>query len=79
MQPFPGSERPPTLAETQEAQRRLTALGFDTGGVDGRVGNDTRLAARRFQQQVGMKPADGYVGVGLLDRLRAADAGGTQR
>jgi membrane-bound lytic murein transglycosylase B len=81
VQAFPGSERPPTLAETQEVQRRLTALGFDTGGIDGRVGNDTRLAARRFQQQVGMKPADGYVGVGLLERLRAAEAagGGTAR
>ena len=39
VQPFPGSERTPTLAEVQEIQKRLTALGFDTGGTDGRVGN----------------------------------------
>ena len=38
-QPFPGSERTPTLAEVKEIQQRLTAQGFDTGGVDGRVGN----------------------------------------
>jgi lytic murein transglycosylase len=72
VQSFPGSERPPTLAELQEIQRRLTALGYDTGGTDGRVGNATRLAARRFQQEVGMKPADGYTGVTLLEKLRAS-------
>ena len=72
MQAFPGSERAPTLAEVQEIQRRLTALGFDTGGTDGRVGNDTRLAVRNFQRKIGMKPADGYAGVTLLEKLRAA-------
>jgi peptidoglycan lytic transglycosylase B len=71
VQTFPGSERPPTLAEVQEIQRRLTALGLDTGGDDGRVGNATRLAAQRFQRQHAMKPADGYVGVTLLEKLRA--------
>lgn len=73
-QAFPGSERPPTLAETQEIQRRLTTLGFDTGGTDGRVGNATRLAARSFQRAQGVTPADGYVGVRLLEKLRALDA-----
>ena len=53
-QMFPGSERPPALAEVQEIQRRLTGLGFDTGGTDGRVGNDTRLAVRNFQRKIGM-------------------------
>src|SRR5688572_2118913 len=38
---FPGGERPPTLAEIQEIQRRLTALGYDTKGADGRVGSAT--------------------------------------
>ena len=72
MQAFPGSERPPTLAEVQEIQRRLTALGFDTGGIDGRVGNDTRVAVRTFPtQRIGMRPADGYAGVTLLEKLRA--------
>ena len=41
VQQFPGSERAPTLAEVQEIQRRLTALGFDTGGADGRIGTGT--------------------------------------
>src|SRR5438105_8497094 len=39
VQQFPGAERALTLAEVQEVQQRLTALGFDTGGSDGRVGN----------------------------------------
>ena len=69
-QPFPGGERALTLAELQEVQRRLTALGFDTGGVDGRVGRDTMLAVRNFQQKVGLEPADGYAGLKVLARLR---------
>jgi lytic murein transglycosylase len=69
-QKFPGSERAPTLAEVQEIQRRLTAAGFDTGGADGRIGNDTMLAVRNFQRKAGMEPADGYAGVTLLARLR---------
>jgi hypothetical protein len=70
VQKFPGSERAPTLAEVEEIQRRLTALGYDTGGVDGRVGNDTMLAVQSYQRKVGIDPADGYAGVGLLARLR---------
>jgi membrane-bound lytic murein transglycosylase B len=70
IQPFPGSERTPTLAEVQEIQRRLTAAGFDTGGTDGRVGNDTMSAVRNFQKKAGMTPPDGYAGLKLLARLR---------
>jgi membrane-bound lytic murein transglycosylase B len=70
VQSLPGAERTPTLAEVQEIQKRLTSLGFDTGGTDGRVGNDTMLAIRNFQRKVGMQPADGYAGVKLLARLR---------
>lgn len=67
---FPGSEPPPSLAEVQELQRRLTALGFDTGGADGRVGNATSLAVLNYQRKFGIEPADGYAGVKLLARLR---------
>jgi lytic murein transglycosylase len=70
VQKFPDSEPAPTLAEVQEIQRRLTALGYDTGGADGRIGNDTMLAVQNFQRQIGIEPADGYAGVGLLARLR---------
>jgi len=70
VQAFPGSERPPTLAEIQEIQQRLTALGFDTAGTDGRVGLQTMKAAQNFQRKANMQPADGYAGVKLLARLR---------
>ena len=70
MQKFPGSEPAPTQDEIVEIQTRLTALGYDTGGADGRIGNSTTLAVRDFQRKVGIAPADGYPGVRLLDRLR---------
>ncbi|HLG80131.1 MAG TPA: lytic murein transglycosylase [Bradyrhizobium sp.] len=70
IQPFPGSERALTLAEVQEMQTRLTKAGFDTGGTDGRVGNDTMQAVRDFQLKAGISPADGYGGLEVLARLR---------
>jgi lytic murein transglycosylase len=72
VQQFPGGERPPTLEEVKEIQRRLNAHGFKTDGIDGRTGSDTLKAARAFQKKVGMEPADGYVGLKLLARLRQA-------
>jgi lytic murein transglycosylase len=70
IQPFPGSERALTLAEVQEMQTRLTRIGFDTGGTDGRVGNDTMKAIKDFQIKAGLSPADGYGGLKVLARLR---------
>jgi membrane-bound lytic murein transglycosylase B len=70
VQPFPGSERALTLAEVQEMQTRLTRAGFDTGGTDGRVGNDTMQAIRDYQTKVGISPSDGYGGLEVLARLR---------
>jgi len=70
IQPFPGSERALTLAEVQEMQVRLTKAGFDTGGTDGRVGNDTMQAIRDYQTKMGLEPADGYGGLKVLARLR---------
>jgi membrane-bound lytic murein transglycosylase B len=70
IQPFPGSERALTLAEVQEMQTRLTKAGFDTGGTDGRVGNDTMTAIRNYQLKMGIEPADGYGGLTVLARLR---------
>jgi lytic murein transglycosylase len=70
IQPFPGSERALTLAEVQEMQVRLTKAGFDTGGTDGRVGNDTMKAIRDYQTRMSLLPADGYGGLKVLARLR---------
>jgi membrane-bound lytic murein transglycosylase B len=69
-QQFPGGERRPTLEEVQELQTRLTTLGYDTGGVDGRLGSGTLKAVRAFQQKMGISPADGYPGLKVLARAR---------
>jgi membrane-bound lytic murein transglycosylase B len=70
VQQFPGGERPPTLDEVKEIQRRLNQHGFKTDGVDGRTGSDTVKAILAFQKKVGMEPADGYAGLKVLARLR---------
>jgi hypothetical protein len=69
-QQFPGGERAPTLDEVKEIQRRLSELGFKIDDIDGRTGSDTLKAVVAFQKKVGMEPADGYVGLKVLARLR---------
>jgi membrane-bound lytic murein transglycosylase B len=70
VQQFPGGERPPTLDEVKEIQRRLNQHGFKTDGIDGRTGSDTVKAILAFQKKTGMEPADGYAGLKVLARLR---------
>jgi lytic murein transglycosylase len=60
---FPGGERVPTIDEVKEIQGRLNALGYSTGGVDGRTGNDTVKAVLAYEKKVGLEPADGYIGL----------------
>jgi peptidoglycan hydrolase-like protein with peptidoglycan-binding domain len=45
----------------RRAQSRLTAGGFDTGGVDGQFGSQTESGVRVFQQAKGLT-VDGIVG-----------------
>ncbi|WP_147111945.1 lytic murein transglycosylase [Tateyamaria sp. syn59] len=72
-QPFrgdwPRGDRALTYSERKEMQRRLTAAGFSTQGIDGRIGPKTLDAVRAFQQSQGLA-ADGYASLGLLNRLR---------
>ena len=70
VQPFPGSERAPTLAEVQEMQKRLTAAGFDTGGTDGRVGNMTMAGGAQFPAEGGAGAGGRLSGLKLLAKLR---------
>jgi lytic murein transglycosylase len=69
-QPWPTEEVPLTLEESQELQVRLTGLGFDTGGTDGRVGEKTQAALQAWQKAAGVTPADGFPTQGALRRLR---------
>lgn len=66
---WPEGERGLTERERKEIQRRLTRAGFDTQGVDGKIGPNTIAAVRAYQRSVGMKQ-DGYPGMKLLRRLR---------
>lgn len=50
-------------------QQYLSALGFDTGRVDGIFGDHTARALREFQRNVGL-PVDGICGVETLLSLR---------
>jgi len=66
---WPRSDRPLSLAEREELQRLLVARGYDTGGIDGRIGQATMAAVRAWQASQGML-ADGYISLELLERLR---------
>ena len=59
------------FAERVEVQKRLTALGFNTGGSDGRLGARTYEAVIGFQKQQGLT-MDGQPSRKLLEQLRRA-------
>lgn len=66
---FPPDERALLRAEREELQRRLTAAGFSTQGVDGNIGPNSRAAIKAYQRNQGLVP-DGYASFQLLERLR---------
>lgn len=57
------------LEQVRSMQNQLAQLGFDTGGVDGRIGPATRRALASFQAKVGLIP-DGYPDTTTLTRLQ---------
>lgn len=66
---WPVGDRALTFAERKELQTLLTRAGFNTHGVDGRIGPDTIKAIRAYQRHAGLIP-DGYASSSLLQRLR---------
>lgn len=60
----------PSLSPRQkrDVQRRLTALGFDTQGVDGVFGRNTRTAVAAWQAKNGMA-ATGYMSASAVNLL----------
>ncbi len=72
-----GPMRSPTQAvptvspeQAKEMQTILTKMGFDVGGIDGKLGLASRTAIKQVQIKFGM-PADSYPTPELLDRLKA--------
>lgn len=70
---WPEDDPPITRSQSRDLQEALTALGYNTGGVDGIVGANTRAALRRFQADNGLI-ADGYGGRQAHDAVMAARA-----
>ncbi len=66
---WPRKDRALKFSERKEMQRRLTAAGFDTQGVDGKIGPLTINAVRAYQRSIGMEP-DGYPSLTILKKLR---------
>ncbi len=66
---WPREERALLALEREELQRRLTAAGFDTEGVDGIIGPNSIAALRAYQSSEGLIP-DGYPSLEVLERLR---------
>ncbi len=56
---------------TQIVQQDLTALGYDTGGVDGNAGTKTIIAVSRFQAEHGLQ-VTGEITPQLAGRIKAA-------
>jgi len=63
--PWPRSDKALSFEDKKALQRKLTQLGFSTGGVDGQIGPNSRKAIRAWQRSNGL-PADGYVEQTLL-------------
>jgi len=59
--------------DVAEVQRRLGALGFDSGRVDGIFGDLTAGAVAEFQRNAGL-PVDGVVGGGTMRELQRMQA-----
>ncbi|MGO4906812.1 lytic murein transglycosylase [Pseudorhodobacter sp. W20_MBD10_FR17] len=65
---WPRDLRALTLDERLALQTRLTHAGFDTLGVDGKMGPNTIAAVKGFQKAKGIVP-DGYPSLDVLNRL----------
>ena len=63
-------DAPLSLSDRMAAQIALARLGFDPGAPDGVVGAGTRKALRAWQQSRGL-PADGYMSMDMVQRLKA--------
>jgi membrane-bound lytic murein transglycosylase B len=61
-----------SFAQRVELQRRLNAMGFETGGADGRFGARTYEAIVYYQKSHGL-PLDGVPSVKLLNHIKKSN------
>jgi lytic murein transglycosylase len=67
--PWPRDERALSFDERVALQKHLTAAGFDTGGIDAKMGPKTVAAIKAFQKSQGMVP-DGFPSLTVLQALQ---------
>jgi membrane-bound lytic murein transglycosylase B len=67
--PWPREERALAFDERVALQKKLTAAGFDTGGIDAKMGPKTIAAIKAWQKVNGRVP-DGFPSLSLLDALQ---------
>jgi lytic murein transglycosylase len=67
--PWPRDERALSFDERITLQKRLTESGFDTGGIDAKMGPKTVAAIKAFQKSQGMVP-DGFPSLSVLQTLQ---------
>lgn len=68
--PWPKNDKPLSFEDKKAMQVKLTALGYDTQGVDGQIGPNSRRAIRAWQAAQGLA-ADGYMEQSLYQKLMA--------
>lgn len=68
---WPRTDKQLSRTQKKAMQRALTAQGFNTNGIDGRIGPNTRKAIRAWQAKHGIV-VDGYVEQKLLKRILTA-------
>ena len=68
LSPWPREERALSFDERVALQKKLTAAGFDTGGVDAKMGPKTVAALKAFQKAKGLVP-DGFPTLSVLRAL----------
>lgn len=66
---WPRKDAPLSFTQKKDLQFLLTVLGYDTDGIDGKIGENTRQALRAWQRDMGV-PADGYVNKEMLILLQ---------
>jgi len=65
---WPKNDKPLSFENKKSMQKKLTALGYDTQGVDGQIGPNSRRAIRAWQSAQGV-PSDGYMEQSLYQTL----------
>jgi lytic murein transglycosylase len=66
---WPRDERALSFDERVSLQKKLTAAGFDTGGIDAKMGPKTIAAIKGWQKAHGKVP-DGFPSLSVLDALQ---------